>query len=228
MRRSPSPKRCYELNSLRVGIILCTYPILFLCLLTPAPRSPQVAVGGSPVYLVERKLGKGGFGQVYVGRRKEPAADGAGKEGSASATTVALKFEHRSSKGCNYNHPPLEWSVYGFLDGVHGARLEIKTSTEEKAKPFGVEMLTISAQISQFFSLFLCMTPLSPRPPGIPRVHFKGKHGDYYIMVMDLLGPSLWDVWNQNGQMMSQEMVACIAVEALTIIEALHARWATF
>lgn len=29
----------------------------------------QVQVGGSPVYKVERKLGKGGFGQVFVGRR---------------------------------------------------------------------------------------------------------------------------------------------------------------
>lgn len=26
-------------------------------------------VGGSPLYRVERKLGKGGFGQVFVGRR---------------------------------------------------------------------------------------------------------------------------------------------------------------
>ena len=26
-------------------------------------------MGGSPEYIVERKLGKGGFGQVYVGRR---------------------------------------------------------------------------------------------------------------------------------------------------------------
>lgn len=25
---------------------------------------------------------------------------------------VALKFEHRTSKGCNYG-PPYEWSVYG-------------------------------------------------------------------------------------------------------------------
>jgi hypothetical protein len=29
----------------------------------------QVQVGGSPLYKLERKLGKGGFGQVYVGRR---------------------------------------------------------------------------------------------------------------------------------------------------------------
>lgn len=29
----------------------------------------QVQVGGSPIYKIDRKLGKGGFGQVYVGRR---------------------------------------------------------------------------------------------------------------------------------------------------------------
>ena len=40
--------------------------------------------------------------------------------------------------------------------------------------------------------------------------------------VMDMLGPSLWDVWNTHGQVMSQEMVSCIAVEALSILEKLH------
>lgn len=39
-----------------------------------------------------------------------------------------------------------------------------------------------------------------------------------------MLGPSLWDVWNTQGQVMSQEMVACIAVEALSILEKLHAK----
>ncbi|GJP76036.1 hypothetical protein CLOP_g16228 [Closterium sp. NIES-67] len=133
----------------------------------------RVQVGGSPVYKMERKLGKGGFGQVYVGRR----VNGGNERVGPNAVEVALKLEHRSSKGCNYG-PPYEWQVYTTLGGSH----------------------------------------------GVPRVHFKGRQGDYYIMVMDLLGPSLWDVWNNHNQAMSTEMVACIAAEALSILEKVHER----
>jgi hypothetical protein len=64
---------------------------------------------------------------------------------------------------------------------------------------------------------------------GVPWVHYKGRQGDYYVLVsyymkitqfiwvctvlhkteeltvilfqvMDILGPSLWDVWNSYGQ----------------------------
>lgn len=42
--------------------------------------------------------------------------------------------------------------------------------------------------------------------------------------VMDLLGPSLWDVWNEPSHLMSDQFVACIAVEALTILEHLHCK----
>ncbi|XP_075505197.1 casein kinase 1-like protein HD16 [Primulina tabacum] len=140
---------------------------------TPIPE--RVQVGGSPMYRTERKLGKGGFGQVYVGRRVSggPISERTGP----GATEVALKFEHRNSKGCNYG-PPYEWQVYNTLGGSH----------------------------------------------GVPRVHFKGRQGDYYVMVMDMLGPSLWDVWNNNSHTMSVEMVACIAIEALSILEKMHSR----
>ncbi|KAB5512161.1 hypothetical protein DKX38_029189 [Salix brachista] len=136
---------------------------------TPVPE--RVQVGSSPVYKVERKLGKGGFGQVYVGRRVSGGSDRTGPD----AIEVALKFEHRNSKGCNYG-PPYEWQVYNTLNGCY----------------------------------------------GIPWVHYKGRQGDFYILVMDILGPSLWDVWNSLGQSMSPNMAACIAVEAISILEKLH------
>ncbi|KAL0359376.1 UNVERIFIED_CONTAM: Casein kinase-like protein HD16 [Sesamum angustifolium] len=136
---------------------------------TPVPE--RVQVGNSPMYKTERKLGKGGFGQVYVGRRVSGGTERTGPD----AIEVALKFEHRNSKGCNYG-PPYEWQVYNTLNGCY----------------------------------------------GIPWVHYKGRQGDFYILVMDMLGPSLWDVWNSLGQSMSPSMVACIAVEAISILEKLH------
>ncbi|CAI0440679.1 unnamed protein product [Linum tenue] len=142
---------------------------------TTVPFPERVQVGGSPMYKIERKLGKGGFGQVFVGRRLSGGSDRGGM--GPGATEVAVKFEHRNSKGCNYG-PPYEWQVYNTLGGSY----------------------------------------------GVPRVHFKGRHGDYYVMVMDMLGPSLWDVWNSSGQAMTAEMVSCIAVEALTILDKMHAR----
>lgn len=125
-------------------------------------------------------MGKGGFGQVYVGRRVTSSGTRGSDTGSANANQVALKFEHRSSKGCNYG-PPYEWSVYNAFSSLGGIL-------------------------------------------GVPKVHYKGRQGEYYVMVMDLLGPSLWDTWNTNGQIMSQEMVACIAVEALAILENFHSK----
>ncbi|CAD6226614.1 unnamed protein product [Miscanthus lutarioriparius] len=138
---------------------------------TPVPE--RVQVGNSPEYITDRKLGKGGFGQVYVGRR----VSGGNARTGPDAYEVALKFEHRNSKGCNYG-PPYEWQVYNTLNGCY----------------------------------------------GIPSVHYKGRQGDYYILVMDMLGPSLWDVWNSMGQTMSANMAACIAVEGISILEKLHSK----
>ncbi|ONM27824.1 ATP binding protein [Zea mays] len=119
---------------------------------TPVPE--RVQVGNSPEYITDRKLGKGGFGQVYVGRRVSGGA----------ARTGPDAYE--------------EWQVYNTLNGCY----------------------------------------------GIPSVHYKGRQGEYYILVMDMLGPSLWDVWNSMGQAMTPNMAACIAVESISILEKLHSK----
>ncbi|XP_024313087.1 casein kinase 1-like protein HD16 isoform X1 [Brachypodium distachyon] len=41
---------------------------------------------------------------------------------------------------------------------------------------------------------------------------------------MDMLGPSLWDVWYSQGHEMSVRMVACIAVEAISILQNIHSK----
>ena len=46
----------------------------------------QVQVGGSPMYKIERKLGKGGFGQVFVGRR----LSGANERTTGSGATEVI------------------------------------------------------------------------------------------------------------------------------------------
>lgn len=134
-----------------------------------SPIPEMVQVSNSPKYRVDKKLGKGGFGQVYVGQRISANAPGADE--------VALKFEHKSSKGCTHG-PPYEWQVYDILGGIH----------------------------------------------GVPRVHYKGRQGDYFVMVMDMLGLSLWDACNNNSHTMSVEMVACIAIEAISILEKVHSK----
>ena len=136
----------------------------------------QVQVSNSPVYITGKRLGKGGFGQVFLGNRA-----GRPRSNSTAAqkpTEVALKFEHRTSKGCTSGGPPYEWSVYNAIGEVY----------------------------------------------GVPKVHFKGQSGEFYVMIMDLLGSSLWDLWSANNHTMSTQYVACVAVEAITILQALHAK----
>lgn len=50
----------------------------------------QVQVGGSPMYRIERKLGKGGFGQVYVGRRVSPPPGGIDRASGPGAMEVRI------------------------------------------------------------------------------------------------------------------------------------------
>ena len=89
------------------------------CVLRPfrrpdAPSPAQVSIGGSPEYYVERKLGKGGFGQVYVGRRVVTVKDTEFKDGphancvrfphslppSISGLRVCCQFDRCSDRTC--------------------------------------------------------------------------------------------------------------------------------
>ncbi|KAF8023217.1 hypothetical protein BT93_F0657 [Corymbia citriodora subsp. variegata] len=140
-----------------------------------APPIPeQVQIDDSPVYRIKRKLGKGGFGEVYVGRAISPSSSD-----QTGAEKVAIKFEHKDSEGCEGGIPN-EWKVYDDLGESHGIPL--------------------------------------------PQVYYKGQQGYYYVMVMDLLGASLQDPLVDDLPTLPLEAIACIAVEAISILEKLHSR----
>ncbi|KAM3341003.1 hypothetical protein P3S68_028638 [Capsicum galapagoense] len=105
---------------------------------------------------------KGGFGQVYVGRRTSRGTERTGPD----VVEVALMFEHQNGKGCSYG-PPYEWQVYNTLNG----RCEILW------------------------------------------VHFKG-HGHAWTQLVGCL--------EFFRPVMSPNLVACIAVEAISILQKLH------
>ena len=73
-------KRCVRLAAVLVLGVSVGCPQIFACysflILIFFPL--QVQVGGSPVYIVDKKLGKGGFGQVYLGKRAQTTKE---KEG---------------------------------------------------------------------------------------------------------------------------------------------------
>eukprot|EP00357_Protocruzia_adherens_P027714 CAMPEP_0115034482 /NCGR_PEP_ID=MMETSP0216-20121206/40681_1 /TAXON_ID=223996 /ORGANISM="Protocruzia adherens, Strain Boccale" /LENGTH=364 /DNA_ID=CAMNT_0002413383 /DNA_START=29 /DNA_END=1123 /DNA_ORIENTATION=+ len=59
---------------------------------------------------------------------------------------------------------------------------------------------------------------------GIPKVHYMGTEGDFNIMVMDLLGPSLEDMLQYCSGRMSLKTVIMVAIQMLTRIETVHER----
>ena len=61
--------------------------------------------------------------------------------------------------------------------------------------------------------------------PGIANVRWFGMHGsDYSVLVMDLLGPTLYSVWSQLGQKFSMRTLLTIVDQSIEIISHVHSR----
>ena len=61
--------------------------------------------------------------------------------------------------------------------------------------------------------------------PGVANVRWFGMHGlEYTMMVMELLGPTLYSVWSQLGQQFSMRSLLAIVDQTLEVISHVHTR----
>lgn len=59
---------------------------------------------------------------------------------------------------------------------------------------------------------------------GVPKIHYFGLEGDYKVLVMDLLGPSLEDIFNSCGRTFNLKTVLMLADQMISRLEYLHKR----
>lgn len=91
-------------------------------------------------------------------------------------------------------------------------KVAIKVGLDEKSR----EQLAYEAKVYRDLS----RTGLGK----IPKLHWHGAMGRSYVLVMDLLGPSLKDVFVGSGQSFSKDLTARLGRDILSGIEFLHSR----
>jgi serine/threonine protein kinase len=102
--------------------------------------------------------------------------------------------------------------------------LGININTNEEV---AIKLESIYAKHSQLANEYNILRKLSSgsdEDVGIPRVYWFGREGVYYAMVMDILGPSLQDLFKFCSGKFTLKTILLLADQLLTRIEYIHKR----
>lgn len=161
-------------------------------------------------FRVANKIASGSFGDVYAG--------------IAWWYNVAVTTDNCVGlllyKGTNI-HTGTEVAIK--LEDLKGKHRQL----QREAKIYGVLARGCEFRCSRYLSLcsLLCFCGLRLFiAVGIPSVKWSGREGDYNVLVLDMLGPSLEDLFNYCGNKFSLKTVLLLADEMISRLEFVHSR----
>lgn len=79
--------------------------------------------------------------------------------------------------------------------------------------------LNFEAKLYQYL-----LTDATATDKGIPRVHYNATEGDHNVMVMDLLGPSLEDLFTNCSRKFTLKTVLMLGIQMIERIEFIHSK----
>ncbi|GET89262.1 casein kinase I, putative [Leishmania tarentolae] len=169
------------------------------------PTGKEVPFGGGR-FLLSHRLGNGSFGDIFEGYDKK------------SNRIVAVKLERKKAR---YPQLSYESKVYRVLhqppvgqNEVNPRQLFVENSTN--SIPANSQQ-SVSAIVQQHRKLLESSIVV-----GIPQIYYFDSEGDYNIMVMEMCGPSLEDVFNYCHRRFSIKTVLMIADQLLHRIQYFH------
>ncbi|KAH9483681.1 bifunctional choline kinase/ethanolamine kinase cki1 [Psilocybe cubensis] len=172
-------------------------------------------------YRVGKKIGEGSFGVIFEGTNL------------LNSQTVAIKFEPRKAEapqlrdecrsyrilaGCRQYPllPPLQPPAHVLLSFFFLNHMHLATKHMRYPPPRSLLIITVN------LTIIIKLHHGDPTPPPPTDIYHFGQEGLHNILVIDLLGPSLEDLFDMCGRKFSIKTVCMAAKQMLFRVQTIH------
>ncbi|KAH8109799.1 kinase-like protein [Phellopilus nigrolimitatus] len=151
-------------------------------------------------YRVGKKIGEGSFGVIFEGTDL------------LNNQMVAIKFEPRKSDAPQLRDECLSYRI---LAGC-------SQSFRPRHCGLHVSRLIADVYFVLFCSFCFALSLHCRCTAGVPQIYHFGLEGLHNILVMDLLGPSLEDLFDMCGRKFSVKTVCMTALQMISLVQTIH------